>query len=361
MSHDIFISHSAKDKATADTVCARLEVEGFRCWIAPRDILAGLDWGEAILNAIEGCTIMVLIFSEHANTSVQIKREVERAVHKGKIIVPFRIENVMPSGTLEYFICTPHWLDALTPPLEKHIEDLAATIKSLLTGQDASEALSALPPHMFPPPPAVGWSVGPGRMWHLLGISLGALVVAALTFYLVVGRLNPIKDEGVSTNDSAAVVAGGQYGNLSNGPLWNQVVDEARRLRKVGRIGEAVAAFARYEQLFADKYPSTKQYVRTAQAFTQQHRRLGIIGGAYLYEIIANGIADKFGLAVGDIIVGYDEQTVTSTKTFVDLRATIVQNKKIRIDFLRMDEAGNFEKKHVMLPGGPLGVQIMNI
>lgn len=49
---------------------------------------------------------MVLIFSQHANVSPQIKREVERAVNKGLPIIPVRIEDAVPSKALEYFIST---------------------------------------------------------------------------------------------------------------------------------------------------------------------------------------------------------------------------------------------------------------
>lgn len=59
-------------------------------------------------------------------------REVERAVNKGIAIIPFRIENVIPSKAMEYFLSIPHWLDALTPPLEKHLQKLADTIQALL-------------------------------------------------------------------------------------------------------------------------------------------------------------------------------------------------------------------------------------
>ena len=38
MAHDVFISHSSKDKPIADAICANLEGTGIRCWIAPRDI-----------------------------------------------------------------------------------------------------------------------------------------------------------------------------------------------------------------------------------------------------------------------------------------------------------------------------------
>ena len=69
MPHDIFICHSAKDKPTADALCATLEAKGLRCWIAPRDVLPGADWSEAIIDAINGSRALVLVYSEHANTS----------------------------------------------------------------------------------------------------------------------------------------------------------------------------------------------------------------------------------------------------------------------------------------------------
>jgi hypothetical protein len=132
MAHDVFISHSVKDKATAHAVCAMLESNGIRCWIAPRDVLPSMDWSEAIIDAIEQCRIMVLVFTANANASPQIRREVERAVNHGVAILPVRMEDVLPGKSLEYFIGNVHWLDALTPPVEAHLKSLAGTIKILL-------------------------------------------------------------------------------------------------------------------------------------------------------------------------------------------------------------------------------------
>jgi TIR domain len=129
---DAFISYSSKDKIVADAVCARLESDGIRCWIAPRDIVAGTSYGEAIIDAIHGAKVMVLVFSSSANTSGHIPKEVERAVSNGVAILPFRIEDVAPGKSLDYFIGSVHWLDAMTPPMEKHLDDLAATVHKLL-------------------------------------------------------------------------------------------------------------------------------------------------------------------------------------------------------------------------------------
>ena len=135
--HDVFISYSTvgNDKVIADAVCAKLENEKIRCWIAPRDIIAGTNWGGAIVDAISRSRIFVLVFSNNSNESQQVLHEVERAVSKGIPVLPFRVEDVTPSTDMEFYLGATHWLDAITPPMEKHIQKLAEIIKTLLGAQ----------------------------------------------------------------------------------------------------------------------------------------------------------------------------------------------------------------------------------
>lgn len=143
---EVFISYSSKDRTIANMVCALLEERGHRCWIAPRDILPGTEWGEAIITGLKEARVFVLVFSQHANTSPQILREVERAVHLGLPIIPFRIEDVVPERSLEYFMSVPHWLDALSPPVEDHIARLGDVVSQLVNGvADAREYRSVKP------------------------------------------------------------------------------------------------------------------------------------------------------------------------------------------------------------------------
>jgi hypothetical protein len=146
MAHDVFLSHSSKDKEVVDITCAFLEKEGIRCWMAPRNIRPGSSWGSAIVHAIRDARVMVLVFSTHANTSPQIKREVERAVHFNSTVIPMRVENIMPDDDLEYFLGTPHWLDAFTPPLEKHLDVLARAVKEILEPHPHANYKAAPPP-----------------------------------------------------------------------------------------------------------------------------------------------------------------------------------------------------------------------
>src|ERR1700681_499458 len=110
MAHDVFLSYAAADKTAALALLAGLEGNGVRCWIAPRDIPAGSEYGQEIVEAIKACRIVVVIFSASANTSPHMRREVERAVSAQTIIVPFRIENVVPTGAMEYALGNTHWL-----------------------------------------------------------------------------------------------------------------------------------------------------------------------------------------------------------------------------------------------------------
>jgi hypothetical protein len=164
---DVFISYSSKDKTVADAVCARLESAGIRCWIAPRDIVAGTSYGESIIEAIHVAKVMVLVFSSNANTSGHIPKEVERAVSNGLAILPFRIEDVAPGKSLDYFIGSVHWLDAMTPPMEKHLDDLAATVHKLLPvkvgEQPPSELVSRAGQQNVPRHAAAVGSMGAAR------------------------------------------------------------------------------------------------------------------------------------------------------------------------------------------------------
>ena len=131
-SHDVFISYSGKDKATADAICEHLETQGIKCWIAPRDIQASDSYSGAIVEAIKSSRIFILVFSSNSNSSNDVKQEVERAFQNEIPILPFRVENVQPSTDLEYFLSTPQWLNALTPPLEFHLDNLVDAVGALL-------------------------------------------------------------------------------------------------------------------------------------------------------------------------------------------------------------------------------------
>jgi hypothetical protein len=208
MAHDVFISHSSNNRTVANAVCAALESIGIRCWIAPRDVLPGRSYSGEITRAIQQSRAFVLIFSEHSNNSEQVLREVQLAANSRLHIVQFRIDAVVPSDDLEYYLSGPHWLDAVTPPLDAHLEQLKSSMKALLSLPRATEPdtptapAPAIAPVSRPPPPAP--SISPpvfapqppappsSNLWKI--VALGVAVIAALgcvAFVVIFALLQP--------------------------------------------------------------------------------------------------------------------------------------------------------------------------
>jgi len=240
MAHDVFISHSTQDKAVSDAICAALENEGLRCWVAPRDVQPGRSFAGEITRAIQQSKAMVLVFSANSNNSEQVLREVQLAVNSHLHIIQFRIEEVVLNDDLRYYLSTPHWLDALTPPLEKHLTSLATAVQKLLhPGEVTSSPLIAPPP-----PPAAARSLQPKRRGLLIGAA--AIVVGAGSLLLLLkfrptAATQPIATQPVATPNRetpAAKATTGEtivsFADVNTGSAAPFIVSAAPYLRKAG-------------------------------------------------------------------------------------------------------------------------------
>src|SRR4051812_9102645 len=130
MPQTAFISYASEDEAAATEITRYLERNRVSCWIAHRDARPGADYATEIITAIESSAVLVLVLSEHANQSLFVSHEVERAVSKGKPVFPVRVREVLPSKSLELFISNAQWVDAWQPPIEQYLDRLADSIRS---------------------------------------------------------------------------------------------------------------------------------------------------------------------------------------------------------------------------------------
>src|ERR1700729_2491111 len=78
----VFVSHAAPDASVAVQVCGALERHGQRCWIAPRDVVPGELYADAIVRAIDAARVVLLVLSQDASSSPHVLREIERATSK---------------------------------------------------------------------------------------------------------------------------------------------------------------------------------------------------------------------------------------------------------------------------------------
>jgi hypothetical protein len=214
MAHDVFISHSAHNREVADAICDALEKTGIRCWVAPRDVRPGRSFPGEITRAIQQSKVMVMVFSSHSNNSEQVLREIQLATDSRLVIIRFRIEDVALTDDLRYFLSSPHWLDALTPPLSKHIDRLQLAIKELLdqsvevTGKDVAVddlKVATPPPVITPvaPPPEVTPAATPTTPVAMAPIMPPPLPVAAPAQK----KLEPVKPKSFNPWPLVAIAA----------------------------------------------------------------------------------------------------------------------------------------------------------
>jgi hypothetical protein len=146
----VVISYTQPDWDLARELVAHVEAHGIACWIAGRDVPFGADRATEIVNAIATARVMVLVFSANANSSTDVHREVERAFDRGVPLLPFRIADVAPSSSLEYFLSSQNFLDAYPPPLALHYARLCACLNTMLAG---STGATRPPDTPLPPSP----------------------------------------------------------------------------------------------------------------------------------------------------------------------------------------------------------------
>jgi hypothetical protein len=121
-SKDVFISHSSADSKLAYAMCDYLEEKGIRCWIAPRDIPGGVKYGKSIIMGVKTCKIMVVLFNNNANDSDGVETELERAFHYKLTLIPFKLDETIPSDSLEFSFGSFQWLDATKGNPEDHFD-----------------------------------------------------------------------------------------------------------------------------------------------------------------------------------------------------------------------------------------------
>ena len=134
MDHDVFISYSSQDMEAAQAICHVLEQNEIRCWMAPRNIPPGSDYGDVIEEAIKACRAVVVLFSETAAASQWVKGELNIAFEEQKTIIPFRLDETPLKGQNRVMLNKTHWIDAY-PDYKTKFNDLISAV-ALTVGKE---------------------------------------------------------------------------------------------------------------------------------------------------------------------------------------------------------------------------------
>ena len=125
----VFISFSSMDKKIAEKIYDRLKRNDIDCWISSKDIPPGADYQACIVEAINETDVVVLVFSSRANTSPEIAKELSLA--SKKILIPARIEDVLPQGSFQYQLSNRQFVD-LFDDFDQRLDELALRIKNVV-------------------------------------------------------------------------------------------------------------------------------------------------------------------------------------------------------------------------------------
>lgn len=118
----VFVSYEKHDAALAEDIVAFLEGQGIPCWIAPRDISSGEDYGGEITRAIRNASIVVLVGSDWTRESIHVRNEVGLAFREGLTIIPYCAGDCELGDSLDFFLATTHRVI----PTEEKSDDFAA-------------------------------------------------------------------------------------------------------------------------------------------------------------------------------------------------------------------------------------------
>lgn len=233
MDHDVFISYSSQNKEAAQAICHALEQNEIRCWMAPRDIPYGAQYGDVIDDAIKTCKVVVVLFSETAASSQWVNGELNVAFEEQKTIIPFRLDQTPLKGQTRVMLNQRHWIDAY-PDYKTKFNDLVTAVAQAIGKEIELELATTTIPEKFKR----------YKKSIILGvITIALIAVIALIYPLIAKQMHSLSYDkqglhvnikGLSTDqeealssilDDMVLVEGGTF-MMGNTPEMNDYLTE---------------------------------------------------------------------------------------------------------------------------------------
>jgi hypothetical protein len=140
-----FISYAAEDRGQCQSIRDALVAAGIECWMAPDSVRpGGSDWASSVIAGIKRCEVFLLVISRHANTSENVKDELEQAKAHRRTIIPFFLEPLQLNDHFELALRRRQWRDDVSTEWETRLLKLAEEIK--LMGQQGNRSTASPKP-----------------------------------------------------------------------------------------------------------------------------------------------------------------------------------------------------------------------
>ena len=290
MEHDVFISYSSADKTIAHAMCHYLEEAKIRCWIAPRDIEGGKEYGDVIEAAIAKAKIFIIVYSASSSVSKWVKAETNLALSGGKVIIPYKIDDVVLSGAMRLYLNDKHWIDAFPHP-SAHFQQVLSATQGVLNKR-VTPALEKGKPTVKIISEGKNPKPKKGRYWVIVLLCVGGVCV-----YLRSSHKDTQPQIGSSTLPSVVTPIKGTSNERKNGAnhALNALAIAKAAINSMSPQNQAVAI----RELYNYYNNSSLVYAQSAEMFETASGKLTLLGGGNA-DLIAAGVGTYMILCIAD-------------------------------------------------------------
>lgn len=228
----VFLSHSSIDADVANGLCQELEKNGIGCFLAPRDIRSGHEYAEEIIYGIDRSDAMILVLSNNSNQSPHVLREVERAVSKNIPIIVYRIEDVILTKSMEYFLMSHQWLNGKVDDYQDMVNAVRNLSQRQITQASIDNNKNDKSNKSYK-----------NNKNHLVVLLIAAVIVgvifSGIGVYFTVKNLLNDKDSNKDTGTDETVIAATEEYNPIEDETASETVDVDKKPKQV-ELGDTV-------------------------------------------------------------------------------------------------------------------------
>ena len=102
MSAEVFISYASEDRERILDLVERLRGAGVSVWIDQMGIEGATMWSQEIVEAIDGCKVLILAISQRSTESENVVKELALASERRKKILPVCLDSSGIPKSMEY-------------------------------------------------------------------------------------------------------------------------------------------------------------------------------------------------------------------------------------------------------------------
>ena len=201
MNAEVFISYASEDRGRILDLVERLREAGVSVWIDQMGIEGATMWSQEIVEAIDGCKVLILAISQRSTESENVVKELALASERRKKILPVCLDSSGIPKSMEYQLAGIQRVEYVEGEEE---QGLLAMIRSLgklgvVVSDEASEEAAKAPGFISHGPSHHTSSIGTKRestAWiKIAAAGAGVAFLAAGMFFLGSSSQSPVTDE----------------------------------------------------------------------------------------------------------------------------------------------------------------------